>query len=67
MDGFKKFISEYKGAIIGGIIALLVFFTGLYQLILAIVLISIGIYFGNYVQRNKEHVKDKLRYFIDKM
>ena len=29
--------------------------------------ITIGIFVGNYVQKNKDDVKDKLKKFIDKM
>ena len=67
MDHFKKFIMEYRGAIIGAIVALLLYLTGLHKLILGIVLVLIGIYVGNYVQRNKEFVKEKLKKFIDRM
>ena len=34
MNGFKDFISEYKGAIIGAIIAILILLTELYKLII---------------------------------
>ena len=67
MDGFKKFVSEYKGAIIGGIIALIILCTRLYELIIGIVLIIIGMFIGNYVQRNKYDVKEKLKNFIDRI
>ena len=42
MDSFKEFITKYKGAIIGIIIAILILCTRLYQLIIAIVLIFLG-------------------------
>lgn len=67
MDGFKEFIKEYSGAIIGAIIAILVLCTGLHRLILSIVVIAIGIFIGNYVQRNKYDVKEKLKNFIDRI
>lgn len=67
MDGFKKFISEYRGAIIGGIIALIILCTRLYELIVGIILVAIGVFIGNYVQRNKYDVKEKLKNFIDRM
>ena len=67
MDGFKKFVSEYRGAIIGGIIALIILCTRLYELIIGIVLIVLGMFIGNYVQRNKYEVKEKLKNFIDRI
>lgn len=67
MGSFKDFVSEYKGAIIGGIIALIILFTRLHELIIGIILICIGIFVGNYVQRNKYEVKEKLKNFIDRM
>lgn len=67
MDNLKKFLSEYSGAIIGGIIAILILCTQLYRLIIGIVLICIGVFVGNYVQRNKYDVKEKLKRFIDRM
>lgn len=67
MDSFKKFVSEYRGAIIGGIIAFIILCTRLYELIVGIILVAIGIFIGNYVQRNKYDVKEKLKNFIDRM
>lgn len=67
MDEFKNFVKEYSGAIIGGLIAVLILCTQLYRLVVGIVLISIGIFVGNYVQRNKYDVKEKIKKFVDKM
>ena len=67
MNSFKDFWIYFRGAIIGVIIAILILITGLDKLILAIVVIAIGAFVGNYVQRNKEDVKAKLKNFIDKM
>ena len=67
MDNFKDFWNQFRGAIIGVIIAILILITGLDKLILAIVVIALGAIIGNYVQRNKEEVKTKLKSFIDKM
>lgn len=67
MNGFKDFISEYKGAIIGAGMAVLILLTGLYKLIIGIILIGMGIFIGNYIQRNKYAVKEKLKNFIDRM
>lgn len=67
MDGLKEFWSQYKGAIIGVVIAILILITRLHDLILAIVVLVLGAFIGNYVQQNKELVKTKLKGFIDKM
>lgn len=67
MDDFKKFISEYRGAIIGVIVAIIILATRLYSLIVGILLILAGAFVGNYVQQNKDDVKAKLKKFIDKM
>ncbi len=67
MNNFKEFWNQYKGAIIGVILAILILITGLDKLILAIVVLFLGAFIGNYVQRNKEDVKVKLKKFIDKM
>ena len=67
MNNFKDFVSEYCGAIIGAAVAILILLTGLYKLIVGIILIVLGIFIGNYIQRNKYTVKEKLKNFIDKM
>ena len=67
MNNFKEFWNQYRGAIIGVILAILILITGLDKLILAIVVLFLGAFIGNYVQRNKEDVKSKLKKFIDKM
>ena len=67
MNGFKDFWNQYKGAIIGVIIAILILITRLHDLILAIVVLFLGEFIGNYVQQNKEFVKTRLKNFIDKM
>ncbi len=67
MEDFKKFINQYKGAIIGVIIAIILLVTRLYDVIIAILIILAGALVGNYVQQNKDDVKAKLKKFIDKM
>ena len=67
MNNFKDFWNQYRGAIIGVMLAILILITGLDKLILAIVVLFLGAFIGNYVQRNKEDVKSKLKKFIDKM
>ena len=67
MDDFKKFINQYKGAIIGIIIAIVLLVTKLYDVIIGILIILAGAFVGNYVQQNKDDVKAKLKKFIDRM
>ncbi len=67
MNGFKEFWYNYKGAIIGVVIAALILITRLQDLIVAIVVLVLGALIGNYVQQNKDDVKSKLKNFIDKM
>ena len=58
---------KYRGAIIGALIAILILCTGFYKLMIAIILICIGLYVGNYIQINKNEVKEKMKNFIDKL
>ncbi len=67
MEDLKKFLTKYWGGIIGGIIALILACTGLYRVIVAIVLVSLGIWAGNFFQNNKSTVKEKIKKFVDKM
>lgn len=67
MNEIKNFLMKYRGAIIGALIAILILCTGFYRLIIGIILVGMGIYVGNYVQLNKEFVKDKIKNFIDKL
>ena len=67
MEKLKEFWNNYKGAIIGVVIAALILITRLQDLIIAIVVLVLGALIGNYVQQNKDDVKSKLKNFIDKM
>lgn len=67
MDNMKQFWDRFKGAIIGALVGVLILCTHLYKLVIGIILISIGIFVGNYIQYNKYDVKEKLKNFIDKM
>lgn len=67
MEKVKGFCMKYAGAIIGVIIALILLLTHLYKAIIAIILIFVCGYAGNYIQLNKDEVKDKLKNFIDKL
>lgn len=67
MKDLKSFIYEYRGAIIGGIIAIIVLCTGLLKLVLGLLVLVCGVFLGNYVQQNKYEVKQKLVDFINRL
>lgn len=62
----NSFIANYGGATLGGIMALILCFTHIYRVLIGIVIILAGMFLGNYVQKNKSNVKEKLKEFIDK-
>ena len=66
MGNYKDFWNNYKGAIIGIIIAIVIIATKFYELIMGLILIILGAIAGNYVQQNKQIVKDRLKNFIDR-
>ena len=67
MEGLKNFLINYRGAIIGGLIALVALLLNLHKIVVFVLIIIAGILLGNYVQHNKEFVKDKLKSYIDKL
>ena len=67
MDSFKEFVKEYCGAIIGALVAIIILCTNLYRLIIGIILIGVGIFVGNYIQRNKYEVKERIKSFLDRI
>ena len=67
MENFKNFLIKFRGAIIGGIVALVALLLNLHKVLIWILIILAGIVIGNYIQNNKEFVKDKLKSYIDKL
>lgn len=67
MEEFKNFLINFRGAIIGGIIAIIALLLNLHEILIWILIVVAGIVIGNYVQHNKEFVKDKLKTYIDKL
>ena len=61
-----RIIKEYGGAVIGGLVALVLCFTEIYRLLVYGVIILAGVIIGNYIQKNKPKVKEKLKEYIDK-
>ena len=66
MENFKEFILKYRGAIIGGIVAIVLLVLRIHEFLIGCLIIAAGILTGNYVQRNKDSVKDKIRNIVDK-
>lgn len=67
MEKFKQFLINFKGAIIGGIVAIIALLLNLHKALIFILIVIAGILLGNYVQHNKEFVKEKLKSYIDKL
>lgn len=67
MENIKDFWNNYKGAIIGIVLAILILATRIYNFILAVTVLVMGAFIGNYIQQNKENVKEKIKNFIDRM
>ena len=67
MEDIKNFLIKYRGAIIGGLIALIAMLLNLHKVVIFIIILVAGILIGNYIQHNKEFVKDKLKSYIDKL
>ena len=65
-NDFKKFCIDHKGAIIGGLVAIIIAFTGLRNVLIALLIIIAGAWCGNYIHKNKEKVKETLKNFIDR-
>lgn len=67
MEEIKNFLVKFRGAIIGGLVAILALIFNLHKVMICILIIVGGIIIGNYVQHNKETVKEKLKGYIDKL
>lgn len=71
MNDLKDIGNKYGGAIIGFLVglalAIILFCTDLYKIITGILLVIACVYFGNYIQKNKDHVKESTKNFIDKL
>lgn len=67
MEKIKQFLIDFRGAIIGGIVAIIALLLNLHKALIFILIVIAGILSGNYVQHNKEFVKEKLKSYIDKL
>jgi len=66
MEQFKDFLIKYRGAVIGGIIAIIALILKIHEFLIGCIIIIAGILIGNYVQQNKEQVKIKIKNLIEK-
>lgn len=66
MEQFKEFLIKYRGAIAGGIIAIIALILKIHEFLIGCLIIVAGILIGNYVQQNKEKVKETIRRIVDK-
>ena len=66
MENFKNFIIEYRGAIIGGIVAIIALILQIHKFLIGCLIIAAGMFVGNYIQKNKDRVKDKLIKLLDR-
>ena len=67
MKDVKDFLIKYRGAILGGIIAFIALLLNFHKVLIWILILVAGVFLGNYIQNNKEIVKEKLKQFIDKL
>lgn len=65
LEKIKNLWSTYKGACIGAIVALLFIWTGLFTVLVYLLVIAAGIFVGNYVQLNKDVIKEKYKAFLE--
>ena len=66
MDNLKDFLVRYRGAIIGLIVAIILLALQIYKVIIGVIVIVATMMLGNYIQQNKEYVKERIKSFIDR-
>ena len=66
MEKIKDFLVKYRGAIIGGIIAIVLLILRIHEILIGILIIAAGAFAGNFVQKNKEIVKEGIRHIVDR-
>ena len=52
--------------LIGGIVAMIALILRIHKFLIGCIIILAGILIGNYVQKNKEYVKDKIKNIIER-
>ena len=66
MEQFKDFLIKFRGAIIGGIVAVIALALRIHEILIGFLIVFAGIFIGNYIQQNKEKVKASIRKIVDK-
>ena len=65
LEKLKNLWSTYKGACIGALVALVFIWTGLFMALVYLLVIFCGMFIGNYVQLNKDVIKEKYKAFLE--
>ena len=66
MDEFKEFLIKYRGAIIGGIVAIVALILRIHEFLIGCIIVVAWVVLGNYVQQNKKAIKNKIKKIVDK-
>ncbi len=66
MEQIKKFLMKYMGAIIGTIVAIIALVLQIHKFLIACIIIIAGALVGNYIQQNKDSIKDKIKRVVEK-
>ncbi len=66
MEQLKDFLIKYRGAIIGGIIAIITLILQIHKFLIGCIVILAGVLIGNYIQQNKDFVKEKIKNIVEK-
>ncbi len=66
MENIKEFLIKYRGAIIGGIVAIILLILKIHEILIGFLIIAAGVLAGNYIQQNKEKVKEGIRHLVDR-
>ena len=66
MEQIKKFLMKYMCAIIGTIVAIIALVLQIHKFLIACIIIIAGALVGNYIQQNKDSIKDKIKRVVEK-
>ena len=66
MEKIKNFCIKYFGAIIGTAVSIVFLALGIYKILFAALIIISGAIIGNYIQKNGEFVKEKIKSIVER-